>query len=44
MAKINNRNDFRDYVLRRLRCYPVIEINVDDDQIEDRIDDGSVIS
>ncbi len=39
MAKINNRNDFRDYVLRRLG-YPVIEINVDDDQIEDRIDDG----
>ena len=39
MAKKNNRNDFRDYVLRRLG-YPVIEINVDDDQIEDRIDDG----
>ena len=39
MAKISNRNDFRDYVLRRLG-YPVIEINVDDDQIEDRIDDG----
>ncbi len=32
MAKISNRNDFRDYVLRRLG-YPVIEINVDDDQI-----------
>ena len=30
MAKISNRNDFRDYVLRRLG-YPVIEINVDDD-------------
>ena len=39
MAKISNRIDFRDYVLRRLG-YPVIEINVDDDQIEDRIDDG----
>ena len=39
MAKISNRNDFRDCVLRRLG-YPVIEINVDDDQIEDRIDDG----
>ena len=39
MAVITNRKDFKDYCLRRLG-FPVIEINVDDDQIEDRIDDA----
>lgn len=39
MAKIQNRNQFKDYCLRRLG-FPVIEINVDDDQVEDRIDDA----
>lgn len=33
------RESFKDYCLRRLG-YPVIEINVDDDQVEDRIDDA----
>jgi len=34
-----SRQDLIDYCLRRLG-FPVIEINVDDDQIEDRIDDA----
>lgn len=39
MAQITNRQDFKTYCLRRLG-FPVIEINVDDDQVEDRIDDA----
>jgi len=39
MAQIINRQEFKDYCLRRLG-FPVIEINVDDDQVEDRIDDA----
>ena len=39
MSTITNRNDFKTYCLRRLGA-PVIEINVDDDQVEDRIDDA----
>lgn len=39
MATITDRTSFKDYCLRRLG-FPVIEINVDDDQIEDRIDDA----
>jgi len=39
MSITNNRQKFKDYCLRRLG-FPVIEINVDDDQIEDRIDDA----
>jgi hypothetical protein len=39
MATITNRADFKNYCLRRLG-FPVIEINVDDDQVEDRIDDA----
>jgi len=39
MASITSRSEFKDYCLRRLG-FPVIEINVDDDQIEDRIDDA----
>lgn len=39
MAITTNRNDFKAYCLRRLG-FPVIEINVDDDQVEDRIDDA----
>lgn len=35
---ITNREEFKSYCLRRLG-FPVIEINVDDDQINDRIDD-----
>jgi len=33
------RQELKDYCLRRLG-WPVIEINVDDDQVEDRIDDA----
>ena len=39
MATINSREDFKQYCLRRLGA-PVIDINVDDDQLEDRIDDA----
>jgi hypothetical protein len=39
MATIASRTDFKDYCLRRLGA-PVIEINVDDEQVEDRIDDA----
>lgn len=39
MAAITSRSEFKDYCLRRLG-FPVIDINVDDDQIEDRIDDA----
>ena len=39
MAKITNRSEFKDYCLRRIG-FPVIDINVDDDQVEDRIDDA----
>ena len=39
MATITNRQDFTDYCLRRLG-FPVIEINVDPDQINDRVDDA----
>lgn len=39
MALPTNRNDFRDYCLRKLGA-PVIEINVDPDQVEDRIDEA----
>ena len=39
MAKPTTRATFKDYCLRRLG-HPVIQINVDDDQVEDRIDDA----
>jgi hypothetical protein len=39
MASVTTREELKDYCLRRLGA-PVIEINVDDDQIEDRIDDA----
>jgi hypothetical protein len=39
MASVTSREELRDYCLRRLGA-PVIEINVDDDQVEDRIDDA----
>lgn len=39
MPAVTNRSSFRDYCLRRLG-FPVIEINIDEDQIEDRIDDA----
>jgi hypothetical protein len=39
MPAVTNRATFKDYCLRRLG-FPVIEINLDDDQIDDRIDDA----
>ena len=39
MAAPTTRAQFKDYCLRRLG-WPVININVDDDQVEDRIDDA----
>jgi len=39
MAKPNSRSTLQDYCLRNLGA-PVIEINVDEDQIEDRTDDA----
>jgi len=39
MAKPNSRQTFSDYCLRSLGA-PVIEINVDEDQIDDRIDEA----
>jgi hypothetical protein len=39
MAGPASREELKDYCLRRLG-HPVIEINVDEDQVEDRIDDA----
>jgi hypothetical protein len=39
MATVTSRDELKDYCLRRLGA-PVIKINVDDDQLEDRIDDA----
>ena len=39
MAKPNTRQELIDYCLRRLGA-PVLEINVDDDQIDDLVDDA----
>ena len=38
-SRISTRQEFIDYCLRRLG-HPVIEINVDDEQIEDRVNDA----
>ena len=39
MAIVSSREDLKQYCLRRLG-YPVVEINVDDEQLEDRLDDA----
>jgi hypothetical protein len=39
MAIPTTRQTFKDYCMRKIG-YPVIEINIDDDQIEDRIDEA----
>jgi hypothetical protein len=39
MAKPTTRAEFKDYVLRKLG-HPVIQINVSDEQIDDRIDEA----
>jgi len=41
MALPTDREQFKDYCLRRLG-YPVIDINVSEEQIQDRIDDALV--
>ena len=39
MAQPTNRQELVDYCLRKLGA-PVLEINVDDDQVDDAIDDA----
>jgi hypothetical protein len=39
MAKPTTREEFKNYCLRRLG-WPVLQINVDDDQVNDRIDEA----
>ena len=39
MAEPTSRTELKDYCLRKLG-FPVLEVNVDDDQIEDSIDDA----
>ena len=39
MAIPATRSDFKEYCLRKLGK-PVIEINVDDDQVDDRVDEA----
>jgi hypothetical protein len=39
MAQPSSRGELKDYCLRKLG-FPVIDINVDDDQLDDRIDDA----
>jgi hypothetical protein len=39
MAKPTTREEFKTYCLRKLG-FPVIEINVDEDQVEDRVDEA----
>jgi hypothetical protein len=39
MPSVTNRQTFKEYCLRKLG-FPTIEINLDDDQVEDRIDDA----
>ena len=39
MAAITTRTQFKTYCLRKLG-FPVLDINVDSDQVEDRIDDA----
>lgn len=42
MSRITTRQELKDYCLRRLG-YPVIEINIDDSQLEDRLDDALLL-
>lgn len=39
MAHITTREEFKNYCLRKLG-WPVLQINVDDDQVDDRIDEA----
>ena len=42
MASPNSKATLKEYVKRKLGA-PVLEINVDDDQFDDRLDEGSTI-
>jgi hypothetical protein len=39
MAQPKNREEFKEYCLRKLG-HPVIEINVSDEQVDDRVDEA----
>ena len=39
MARITSKSEFKEYCLRKLGK-PVIQINIDDTQVEDRVDDA----
>ena len=39
MARPNSKESFKEHCLRRLGK-PVIEINVDEDQVDDRVDEA----
>jgi hypothetical protein len=39
MATVSSRAQFKDYCLRKLG-FPVIQINIDDDQVDDRVDEA----
>lgn len=39
MARINSRTEFKSYCLRQLG-FPVVRVNVSDEQVEDRVDDA----
>jgi hypothetical protein len=42
MAQPSDRETFKEYCLRKLGA-PVIEINVADEQVEDRIDEATAL-
>lgn len=39
MAQPTSREEFKDYILRKIGA-PVIEINVSEEQVEDRVDEA----
>ena len=39
MAKLTSKDQLKDYIKRKLGV-PVLEINVDDDQLDDRVDEA----
>ena len=40
MASPTTREEFKDYILRNQLGAPVIEINVAEEQVEDRVDEA----
>ena len=43
MAQPQSREDFKDFILRKIGA-PVIQINVADEQVDDRVDEAVSIS